>query len=58
MLKGVIGLRTFLFVAGSSLAYAQESSPPIPSMRVLRQLRDGVDPRPMEMCDETESDKH
>ena len=27
MLKSVIGVLTFLFVAGSSLAYSQESSP-------------------------------
>jgi hypothetical protein len=31
MLKSVIDLLTFPFVAGSSLAYAQEASPPIPS---------------------------
>ena len=40
MLKSVIGVLTFLFVAGSSLAYAQESAPPIPSQANFKALTD------------------
>ena len=40
MLKSVIGVLTFLFVAGSSLAYAQESPPPIPSQANFKALTD------------------
>src|SRR6516162_692838 len=45
MLKSVIGVLTFLFVAGSSPAYAQEASPPIPSQadfKVLTDARIGI----------------
>ena len=40
MLKSVICVLTFLFVAGSSLAYAQESPPPIPSQANFKALTD------------------
>ena len=40
MLKSVIGVLTFLFVAGSSLAYAQESPPPVPSQANFKALTD------------------
>ena len=45
MLNGVIGLLAFLVVAGSSLAYAQDTSPPIPSQtdfKVLTDARIGI----------------
>ena len=35
-----IGLLTFLFVAGSSLAYAQEASPPVPSQANFKVFTD------------------
>ena len=40
MLRRVIGLLVFLVVAGSSLAYAQESSPPVPSQADFKALTD------------------
>ena len=40
MIKQVIGVMTFLFLAGSSLAYAQEPSPPIPSQADFKALTD------------------
>jgi len=45
MLKQVIGVLTFVFVASSSLAYAQEAAPPIPSQanfKVLTDARIGI----------------
>ena len=44
MLKGLIGLLAFFVVAGSPLAYAQES-PPVPSQtdfKVLTDARIGI----------------
>jgi len=40
MLKRVVGVLTFLFVAGSSLAYAQEASPQIPSQANFKVFTD------------------
>jgi hypothetical protein len=40
MFKTVIGVLTFLFVAGSSLAYAQEASPPVPSQANFKVFTD------------------
>ena len=40
MLKSVIGILTFLFVAGSSIAYAQEASPPVPSQANFKVFTD------------------
>jgi hypothetical protein len=38
VLKRVIALLAFLFVAGSSLAYAQDTSPQIPSQTDFKVL--------------------
>src|SRR3974377_2180945 len=57
MLKQVIGVLTFLFVAGSSLAYAQESSPPIPSQtnfKVLTDARIGIVKAALQLTPEQE----
>jgi hypothetical protein len=41
MLKGTIGLLTVIFVAGSSLAYAQDASRPQLSQADMNALTDG-----------------
>jgi hypothetical protein len=57
MLKSVIGVLTFLFVAGSSLAYAQESPPPIPSQadfKVITDARIGIVKAALQLTPEQE----
>ena len=57
MLKSVIGVLTFLFVAGSSLAYAQESPPPIPSQadfKILTDARIGIVKAALQLTPEQE----
>jgi hypothetical protein len=57
MLKQVIGVLTFLFVAGSSLAYAQEASPPVPSQinfKVLTDARIGLVKAALQLTPEQE----
>ena len=57
MLKSVIGVLTFLFVAGSSLAYAQEASPPIPSQadfKVITDARIGIVKAALQLTPEQE----
>ena len=56
MLKVVIGLLTFL-VVGSSLAYAQESSPPVPSQtnfKVVTDARIGIVKAALQLTPEQE----
>ena len=56
MLKVVIGLLAFL-VVGSSLAYAQESSPPVPSQanfKVLTDARIGIVKAALQLTPEQE----
>ena len=56
MLKGVIGLLAFL-VVGSSLGYAQESSPPVPSQanfKVFTDARIGVVKAALQLTPEQE----
>jgi hypothetical protein len=57
MLKTVISALTFLFVAGSSLAYAQESSPQLPSQadfKILTDARIGVVKAALQLTPEQE----
>jgi LTXXQ motif family protein len=57
MLKGVIGLLAFLVVAGFSLAYAQESPPPVPSQtnfKVLTDARIGIVKAALQLTPEQE----
>ena len=56
MLKGTIGLLAFL-VVGSSLAYAQESSPPVPSatdFKVVTDARIGIVKAALQLTPEQE----
>ena len=57
MWKGVIGLLALLVVAASSLAYAQESSPPVPSQtnfKVLTDARIGIVKAALQLTPEQE----
>ena len=57
MLKSIIGVLTFLFVAGSSLAYAQEASPPVPSQanfKVITDARIGIVKAALQLTPEQE----
>ena len=57
MLKRVIALLAFLFVAGSSLAYAQDTSPQIPSQtdfKVVTDARIGVVKAALQLTPEQE----
>ena len=57
MLKRITGVLTFLLVAGSSLAYAQDSSPPVPSeidFKVVTDARLGIVKAALQLTPEQE----